>query len=120
MKCGVSLKTRAISAGSGMLLIMKRVMCWRMSLATEKMSFSSSLKGFWNLSAFNIITRMIGGLMNSSYLKSNTQKIERKLLTLRTRIKRLARKTICFSKLEKLHDIVIGLFINRFEFGVAV
>src|SRR5260364_224420 len=68
MKCGVSLKTRAISAGSGMLLIMKRVMCWRMSLATEKMSFSSSLKGFWNLSAFNIITRMIGGLMNSSYL----------------------------------------------------
>src|SRR5260363_4132 len=73
MKCGVSLKTRAISAGSGMLLIMKRVMCWRMSLATEKMSFSSSLKGFWNLSAFNIITRMIGGLMNSSYLNSNIQ-----------------------------------------------
>ena len=52
--------------------------------------------------------------------KSNTQKIERKHLTLRTRIKRLARKTICFSKLEKMHDIVIGLFINRYEFGVAV
>jgi len=30
--------------------------------------------------------------------KANTQKIERKHLTLRTRIKRLARKTICFSK----------------------
>lgn len=30
--------------------------------------------------------------------KRNTQKIERKHLTLRTRIKRLARKTICFSK----------------------
>ena len=29
--------------------------------------------------------------------KANTQKIERKHLTLRTRIKRLARKTICFS-----------------------
>ena len=52
--------------------------------------------------------------------KSNTQKIERKHLTLRTRIKRLARKTICFSKLEKMHDIVIGLFINKYEFGVAV
>ena len=52
--------------------------------------------------------------------KRNTQKIERKHLTLRTRIKRLARKTICFSKLEKIHDIVIGLFINRFEFGNAV
>ena len=52
--------------------------------------------------------------------KRNTQKIERKHLTLRTRIKRLARKTICFSELEKMHDIVIGLFINRYEFGVAI
>ena len=52
--------------------------------------------------------------------KRNTQKIERKHLTLRTRIKRLARKTICFSKLEKMHDIVIGLFINRYEFGVLI
>jgi insertion element IS1 protein InsB len=52
--------------------------------------------------------------------KWNTQKIERKHLTLRTRIKRLARKTICFSKSEWLHDVVIGLFINRYEFGRAV
>ena len=52
--------------------------------------------------------------------KRNTQKIERKYLTLRTRIKRLARKTICFSKLIQMHDIVIGLFINRYEFGVLV
>jgi insertion element IS1 protein InsB len=49
--------------------------------------------------------------------KQNTQKIERKHLTLRTRIKRLVRKTICFSKLAKMHAIVIGLFINRYEFG---
>jgi insertion element IS1 protein InsB len=48
--------------------------------------------------------------------KQNTQKIERKHLTLRTRIKRLARKTICFSKSIVMHDIVIGLFINRYEF----
>jgi len=52
--------------------------------------------------------------------KKNTQKIERKHLTLRTRIKRLARKTICFSKIEQMHDIVIGLFVNRYEFGLAV
>ena len=52
--------------------------------------------------------------------KRNTQKIERKHLTLRTRIKRLARKTICFSKSIFMHDLVIGLFINRYEFGVAV
>ncbi len=52
--------------------------------------------------------------------KENTQKIERKHLSLRTRIKRLARKTICFSKKEQMHDIVIGLFVNRYEFGLAV
>jgi insertion element IS1 protein InsB len=52
--------------------------------------------------------------------KTNTQKIERKHLTLRTRIKRLARKTICFSKSIWLHDVVIGLFINRYEFGLSV
>jgi len=49
--------------------------------------------------------------------KRNTQQIERKHLTLRTRIKRLVRKTICFSKSIQMHDIVLGLFINRYEFG---
>jgi insertion element IS1 protein InsB len=50
--------------------------------------------------------------------KRKTQRIERKHLRLRTRIKRLVRKTICFSKTEEMHDIVIGLFINRYEFGL--
>jgi len=49
--------------------------------------------------------------------KRNTQKIERKNLNLRTWIKRLTRKTICFSKLEVMHDTVIGLLINKVEFG---
>jgi insertion element IS1 protein InsB len=52
--------------------------------------------------------------------KRHTQKIERKHLTLRTRIKRLARKTICFSKTTQMHDIVLGLFVNRYAFGRAV
>ena len=52
--------------------------------------------------------------------KRRTQQLERKHLTLRTRIKRLVRKTLCFSRSVHLHDIVIGLFINRFEFGLAV
>jgi insertion element IS1 protein InsB len=52
--------------------------------------------------------------------KQFTQKIERKHLTLGTRIKRLVRKTICFSKSILLHDIVIGLFVNRYEFGMAM
>ena len=49
--------------------------------------------------------------------KDNTQKIESKHIRLRTRIKRLMRRTICFSKTEWMHDLVIGLFINRYEFG---
>jgi len=49
--------------------------------------------------------------------KKNTQTIERKNLTLRTHIKRLRRKTICFSKSVEMHDIVIGLVINIWEFG---
>jgi insertion element IS1 protein InsB len=52
--------------------------------------------------------------------KDKTQKIESKHINLRTRIKRLVRRTICFSKTERMHDVVIGLFINRYEFGVAV
>jgi insertion element IS1 protein InsB len=52
--------------------------------------------------------------------KRNTQKIERKHLTLRTRIKRLTRKTICFSKSIQMHDLVIGLFVNWYEFGLRV
>ena len=52
--------------------------------------------------------------------KIHTQQIERKHLTLRTRIKRLARKTICFSKSVFMHDTVIGLFVNRYEFGTSV
>jgi len=52
--------------------------------------------------------------------KQHTQKIERKHTTLRARIKRLVRKTICFSKSIQMHDIVIGLFINRFAYGRVV
>ena len=52
--------------------------------------------------------------------KRHTQKIERKHLKLHTRIKRLTRKTICFSKSIQMHDIVIGLFINRYEFGLRL
>ena len=52
--------------------------------------------------------------------KVHTQRIERKHLTLRTRIKRLARKPLCFSKSVFLHDTVIGLFVNRYAFGTPV
>ena len=48
--------------------------------------------------------------------KEQTQKIESNRINLRTRIKRLVRRTICFSKTMTMHDLMIGLFINRYEF----
>lgn len=57
---------------------------------------------------------------NHTVGKRYTQKIDRKHTTLRARIKRLARKTVCFSRSILLHDLVIGLFINRYEFGYVV
>ena len=52
--------------------------------------------------------------------KGNMQQIERQQLTLRTRLKRLTRQTICLSRAIQLHDIVVGLFGNRDEFGLPV
>jgi insertion element IS1 protein InsB len=50
--------------------------------------------------------------------KRNTQQIERQHLPLRTRLKRLVRKTICFSRSPQMPDTVIGLLVNRSEFGL--
>ena len=52
--------------------------------------------------------------------KTQTQKMERKHLTFRIRRKRFMRKTICFSQSMRLHEIVIGLLVNRDEFGMLV
>ena len=48
--------------------------------------------------------------------KDNTQKIERKHLAFRTRLKRLARRTICFSKSLSMHKTMLALLINVLEF----
>lgn len=52
--------------------------------------------------------------------KDQMQSIERKHLDLRTRIKRLARRTICFSKSVLMHDTVVGLLINHLFFRLNV
>ncbi|MDR2202870.1 MAG: IS1 family transposase [Nitrososphaerota archaeon] len=48
--------------------------------------------------------------------KRNTQRIECKYLTFRTRLKRLARRTICYSKSLDMHTTLFGLLINTLEF----
>ena len=45
--------------------------------------------------------------------KHFTQRIEFQNLNFRTRLKRLARRSICFSRSEEVHDKVIGEFIYR-------
>lgn len=49
--------------------------------------------------------------------KKNTQKIERKHLSLRTWCSRLVRKSIRFSKTEGMHKICVGLVINYWFLG---
>ena len=49
--------------------------------------------------------------------KKNTQKIERKHLSLRTWCSRLVRKGIRFSKKAQMHKIAVGLVINYWFFG---
>ncbi len=48
--------------------------------------------------------------------KDETWKIERKNLNFRTHIKRLNRKTICYSRDEVIHDNVIGMYIERYYY----
>ena len=67
-----------------------------------------------------VLTRDIYQHKCMKWVKRKTQKIERKHLRLRTRIKRITRRTICFSKSEVMHDLVIELFTNRYEFGLAI
>ena len=59
-------------------------------------------------------------ISTDTVLRELKKKEARKHLTLRTRIKRLVRKTICFSKTIQMHDIVLGLFVNRYAFGLVV
>ena len=48
--------------------------------------------------------------------KDKTWKTERKNLNFRTHLKRLTRKSVCFSKNGQIHDNVIGMYIERFYY----
>jgi hypothetical protein len=52
--------------------------------------------------------------------KRATQPLARKHLPFRTRIRRVVRNTICFSRSVQMQELVSGLLINRFEVGLAV
>jgi IS1 family transposase len=50
----------------------------------------------------------------------HAQQIESQPSNGRTRIKRLVRWTIDFSKTERRHALVIGLLVNRYECGQVI
>ena len=52
--------------------------------------------------------------------KDQTWKIERKNLNFRIHLKRLNRRTICYSKSELVHDNVIGMYIERYYFKTGL
>ena len=122
-RCGVSLGTRAASAGCGWPSTARRaVLAYVFGQRKDKVF--RELKAL--LEPFGI--RMFHTDDCGSYQrnitpdrhtvgKKHTQAIERKNLTLGTRIKRLCRRTVCFSKSVAMHDIVVGLVINILEFG---
>ena len=127
MNSGLMFMINPTSIGFGMPLIMLLIRFLLTFLENEKMKFFKKLKVL--LEPFGIkkfYTDDWGAYERHldedkhTVGKKNTQKIERKNLNLRTWIKRLARKTICFSKIEKMHDIVIGLLINKVEFGISI
>lgn len=77
------------------------------------------------LTPFNIgmITRDDGGSYAREVPKDKhltgkifTQRIERNNLTLRTWLKRRARRSICFSRSVELHEKIIGVFIEKYMF----
>ena len=96
MKCGVEYIPKKLLAGFGMQSITKMAIVYSDN----------------NFAYHDIISHKILKIG-----KNNTQKIERKHLTFRTRLKRLARKTICYSKSLEMHKILISLLINLLEFS---
>ena len=52
--------------------------------------------------------------------KRRTQQLERKHLTLRTRIKRLVRKTICFSRSVQMHDIIRAIASIQIRVNISI
>lgn len=77
------------------------------------------------LSQFNIAFYMTDAcpvyrtlLTSTSHIisKKYTQRIERHNLNLRTHLKHFARRTICFSKSEVMHDKIIGWYLTIYRY----
>ena len=126
-RCGATCVAKPIHAGYGTPLTTTQDRCWPYVFGRRQDTVFLVLKAL--LEPFGITRYFTDGwgayerhldAEQHQVGKANTQKIESKHINLRTRIKRLVRRTICFSKTERMPDLVIGLFINRYEFGVTI
>jgi len=107
-------------SNSRMPSIILRVPYWVMCLANARMLYSTSWKHCLNPLLLIVITPMIGGAYEGTLKPISMRSASAMPKRLNARIwiselgfKRLTRKAICFSKLETMHDIVIGLLINK-------
>ena len=111
IKCGASWSQRSINAGCGMSLTTRLEQYWHMSRRNTKTQHFQSWKPYWNPFGITQLDTDRWGAYEwhlepvfHTVDEVHTQAIERKHLTVWTRIKRLARKTIYFSKSAWLHD----------------
>src|SRR5262245_18010942 len=78
----------------------------------------------WQAAGSRVTTRIIGSLTPSFYrlgdtgpAKEGMSRIERHNLNFRTRLKRLQRHTIGYSKSAVMHDAVIKLYVHHSNAG---
>ena len=115
MSNGASLAVKPGSTGSGTRTTPKQAVYWPTLSVLEPIKPAGSYIGMITSDEWSSYGREVP---KDKHLtgKIFTQRIERNNLTLRTRIKRLARKTICFSRSVEIHEKVIGAFIGKYIF----
>lgn len=99
MKCGAMWGKRPTPDGSGMLSTVKAGKCWLMCLVAAKIKSFSNLRSYSNHLGLSVTAfdgwgayRRHLPLESHEIGKRKTQRIERKHLNLRTRIKRLTKQ----------------------------
>lgn len=115
MSSGLLWVTKAIGTGFGMSSTPSESGSWHIPLAPRTDATCRTLLallspfqiGFITSDDWGSYARKVPADMHLTG-KIFTQRIERNNLTLRTRLKRLARKTIYFSRSIELHEKVIG------------
>src|SRR5215813_10392565 len=127
MRCGVLSEPKRGHGGSGVPSIIAPAECARTSSAPGQDAVFLKLQALlaplgitrYYTDKAGVYQRHLPSAQHTVG-KLTMQKIERKHLTLRARLKRLARKTLCFSRSCRMHDLIIGLYMNQVEFGCTV